>query len=173
MILIHNMTPTPTQRALQRRLCASLRATIFAIANALLPLARAIERQTDKPWQQRASLSARLFAIIQEILALTTRIRPATIAQNPVFPARTPRRPSTRTATAPPGPTLPKNPLSARQLAQRLESLLRKLQELAAEARAFIPKRLHNLTARARHIAGCDALPIPHPTRLHAWERAG
>ena len=162
-----------TNPTTQRRLTALLIGAIYGIANGLLPIIDAIAAQPTRPWHQRASLAARFSAILQQLLALTARIRPATLSRNPSFPTPPTLRPAARPATA--NPIIPRPPaparlLSARQLAKRLASLLHQLQQLAAEIGETLPTAIHRHIARARIVAGCNALP----TRAHpSWETAG
>ena len=160
--------PTPTQH----RLLAQLVAAIYAMVDAIRPVIQTLERQPTRPWQQRASLSARFYAILRDLLALTTRIDPASLSPNPVFPAAHPRTtPPSRTGTParkrPHPASVP--PLSARRLAQRLANLVRQLMALAAEAGIALPDRLRRHAARAGAIAGCHALPASRIT----WESTG
>ena len=165
----------------QRRLMALLTGTIYRIANALFPVIDTIARQPDRPWQQRARFADRFSRILQQLLALTARIRPSSLSRYPSFPPRPAAAPK------PPGPPLPPKPrpqappgparpLSARQFAQRLETLLQQLEQLAAEVGAALPPTIRRNVARARAIAGCNALPSPaaRPAMPHlTWERAG
>ena len=163
--------------ALQRRLMDHLIAAIHGIAGALIPVIDTIAKQPTRPWQQRARLADRFNAIIRELLALTARIRPATLSPTPSFPIAPPRPAPQTQADEPAQPRPTKRPptsrtgparlLSARQLAQRLAKLLRQLESLAAEAGAALSAQLHHHIASARTIAGCNALPQT------SWERAG
>ena len=170
-----------TSATTQRRLATLLIGAIYAIANSLFPVIDTIVRQPTRPWPQRASYAARFSRILQQLLGLTARIRPSTLSINPAFPTRPPPatpRPSTAHATTPPNLPRPPNPrrpallFSARQVAQRLATLLRQLEQLAAEVGATLPTITHRNVARARAIAGCDALPNP-TIRQASWERAG
>ena len=158
-----------TNPTTQRRLMALLVGAIYRIVNGLFPVIDTIVKQSARPYPERVGLAARFSRIIQQLLALTARIRPETLARNPVFPK--PRQPTTRSATdalpRQPGPARPTRMLSALQLALRLATLLRQLEILAAEIRATLPPGILHAVARARTLAGCDALPTK------SWERAG
>ena len=163
---------TTTNPATQSRLKALLVGAIYAIVDALFPLINTIAQKPDRPWHQRASFATRFSRILQDLLALTARIRPDALTRNPTFPPlpdRSAQPPKTATPKQP-GPLRPIRPaplLSARQFAQRLEALLQKLIELAAEIGAALPQTILRNIERARAITGCDTLP---PT---TWERAG
>ena len=169
-----------TNPTTQRRLVALLVGTIYRIANGLFPVIDTIARQPGRPWQQRARLADRFSRILQQLLALTARIRPASLSRNPSFPIL-PKRP-TLSAAAQPSPAsthskpaplrlpAPARLLSARQLAQRLATLLHQLEQLAAEIGAALPATIRRMIARARTLAGCNALPAMHSP---SWERAG
>ena len=158
-------TPTP-------RLIARLIAAIYSIAATLRPVIDAIAQHSGPhpaaSWHQRAHLATRFSTILQNLLALTAQIGPATLTPRP---ERTPppRAPQTDRTTPRQTPirTPPRRapPLSPRQLARRLAALLAQLLALAAEAGAILPAALHHHIATARRLARCN----PHPT----WERAG
>ena len=165
-----------TSPTTQHRLAAVLIGAIYRIVDGLFPVIQAIGRQPDRPWQQRSSIADRFSHILQQLLALTARIRPATLSRNPIF-VTIPKQTAPRTPTpqihpihAAPAQPAPARQLSARQLALRLANLLRQLEHLAAEVQAALPATIHRQIARARTIAGCNALPPP-PTP--SWERAG
>ena len=163
----------------QRRLMALLTGAIYAIANGLFPMIDTIMQQPTRPWLQRANYANRFSRIMQQLLALTARIRPETLSRNPTFPTP-PGRPAQPAPAAPqpkqPAPIRPLGPLrparlfSALQVARRLALLLRQLEKLAAEIGAALPPTIRRNITRARTLAGCHALPrLAHPT----WERAG
>ena len=162
----------------QPRLIARLVAAIYGIAATLRPVIDAIARHPGgnhgPSWDHRARLAARFSTVLQNLLALTAQIGPATLAPRPAPKPRltpgkptTPRQPSIRPAP-PRAPHLSASHLSARQLARRLAALLAQLVALAAEAGAILPAALRRHAARARRLAGCPTLP-PHLT----WKRAG
>ena len=160
---------TPTTR---NRLTALLIGAIYRIANALFPLIDTIVQQPTRPWIQRKRYADRFSHIIQQLLSLTARIRPQSIRRNPTFPQTT--QPPALAPTQSPRPTTPRPQaparlLSARQFATRLAILLRQLEQLAAEIGAALPQTILRNVARARTIAGCDALP----PKIKSWERAG
>lgn len=171
-----------TSSTTQHRLAALLIGAIYRIVDGLFPVIQAIGRQPDRPWQQRARIADRFSRILQQLLALTARLRPATLSRNPIFPTTSPL-PSPTTpilkiqhATAvQPRPAAPIRLLSARQFALRLASLLRQLDQLVAEVQAALPASIHRHLARARAIAGCNALhnPIAATTPHPSWESAG
>lgn len=166
-------TTNPTT---QRRLTALVVGAIYAIVDALFPIIKTIAHDTGRSWNQRASYTARLTRILQELLALTARIRPTSLSRNPTFnsvpnqtaqpaAATTPKQPAPIRPLPPIGPA---RPLSARQFAKRLQHLLRQLEKLAAEIGTALPAIIHRNIERARAMTGCDTLP---PTKT--WERAG
>ena len=167
-----------TNPTTQRRLMALIVGTIYRIANGLLPVIDTIIRQPTRPWQQRARLADRFSRILQQLLALTARIRPDSLNRHPSF-ATTPKNPKPQTAPdqtrpsprQPPAPSRPAPLLPARQLAQRLQNLLTQLEALAAEIGATLPATIRRHIARARAIAGCHTLPTLAPPA--SWERAG
>ena len=157
-------TPTP-------RLIARLIAAIYAIAATLRPVIDAIAQHSGPhpaaSWHHRARLATRFSTILQNLLALTAQIGPATLTPRP---ERTPSPRTPQTDRTTPRQTLIRTPrrappLSPRQLARRLAALLAQLLALAAEAGAILPAALHHHIATARRLARCN----PHPT----WERAG
>lgn len=162
-----------TSPTTQHRLAAVLIGAIYRIVDGLFPVIQAIGRQPDRPWQQRTRIADRFSHILQQLLALTARIRPATLSRNPIFITiskhTTPRTPPLQVKPARATPA-PARQLSARQLALRLANLLRQLEHLAAEVQAALPATIHRQIARARTIAGCNALP---PPATPSWERAG
>ena len=172
----------------QRRLMALLTGAIYAIANGLFPMIDTIMQQPSRPWLQRANYANRFSRIIQQLLALTARIRPETLSRNPTFatlPGRTaqpsPAAPQAQQQPAPIRPLGPLRPLrplgparllSALQVARRIAILLRQLEQLVAEIGAALPGTIRRNVARARTLAGCNVLPsqlMPHKS----WERAG
>ena len=172
---------TTTNPATQRRLTALLVGAIYAIVDALFPIIDTIAHDTARPWNQRASLADRLTRILQELLALTARIPPNTLAHtlshnptNPPTPATTTPAATTPATPTQPGPLRPLRPLaparllSPRQFAKRLEALLRQLENLAAEIGAALPDIILRCIERARAITACDT-PPPQTT----WERTG
>ena len=177
-----NVTMTsPANPTTQNRLMALLVGAIYRIANGLFPVIETIVRKPNRPWQQRARLADRFSRILQQLLALTARIRPASLSRTPNFPT-TPNRPvqpppaTQPTQPSPPRPLTAPRParlLSARQLAQRLQTLLRQLEQLAAEIGAALPATILRNVDRARTLAGCNALPPAPATPRPTWERAG
>ena len=167
-----------TNPTTQRRLAALLTGAIYRIADALFPIIDTIVRKPTRPFMQRVGFANRFSRIIQQLLALTARIRPETLSRNPIFP-KPPARPTQPAPAAHPRqpgqirpltPLRPARMLTARQVAQRLAILLRQLEQLAAEIGATLPPIILRNVVRARATAGCDALS---PQTLPSWERAG
>ena len=167
-----------TNPTTQRRLMALLTGAIYAIANGLFPIIDTVMQQPTRPWLQRANYANRFSRIMQQLLALTARIRPETLSRNPTFapPPEPPAKPPAAAQPKQPAPIRPLGPLrparlfSALQVARRLALLLRQLEKLAAEIGAALPPTIRRNITRARTLAGCHALPrLAHPT----WERAG
>ncbi len=157
-----------TPSALQHGLLASLLAAIYAMADALAPVMHTIARTPNRPWVERTRYTARFWAIIREFLALTARIQPESISENPSFPPLRPSAPRPAPATTRPRARFPKSTLSSRQLAKRLAALLHKLICLAAEANTALTPEFHHLATELRLISGCDRLP-----NLQPWETTG
>jgi hypothetical protein len=193
MVLLRGMTnqaPPATRPHLQARLLARLIGAIYGITEALVPIVQAVTSKPVHPWQERMRYSNRFWAIIRELLALTIRIQPGTLSDNPVFPPIRPRKPRPAapapTREVPPLPQSPftppayhSAPITPRKLAQRLALLLHQLECLAAEAGAALTAPFHRHAALARTIAGCTVCP-PAPPRTPrnardrwSWERAG
>ena len=162
-----NTTPPAAQAHLQNRLLNLLLAAIYGMDDTLFPTLQTIAHTPNRPWVERTRFTNRFWAIIRELIALTTRIKPENLTTNPIFPTPRPRAPRP-TDPAPriraPFATAPLSPL---QLAKRLAALLHQLECLAAEVGLALTATFHQQANLIRAIAGCDLLPP------QTWERTG
>ena len=155
-----------TPPELRNRLLDLLLAAIYGMADTLFPTLQTIAHTPNRPWVERTRFTNRFWAIIRELIALTTRIKPEILTTTPAFPIlRPPPRPA-RTTPQLRAP-IAKAPLSTRQLAKRLAALLHQLECLAAEVGLALTATFHQQANLIRAIAGCDLLPP------QTWERAG
>jgi len=163
---MHDANPPAMQAPLQDNLLDLLLAAIYCIVGSLEPVIHTIATTPGRPWVERIRIGHRFWAIIRDLLALTTRIKPESLSENPIFPELRPRAPRPDRARAP-RPRYPTATLSPRQLALRLAALLHQLLCLAAEAGAALTATFQHNANIIRAIAGCDRLPP------QTWERTG
>ena len=159
--------PSALQARPHESLLARMIAAIYGIIDALVPVIETIENTQTRPWVERTRFGDRFWAIIRELIALTIRIEPESLAENPTFPPLRPRAPRPAPANPRPRARFPKTTLSPRQLAKRLATLLHKLICLAAEAQAALTPDFHHQATQLRTLAGCDRLPP------QSWETSG
>lgn len=157
-----------TTRITRQRLHAVIVGAIYRIVDHLLPVIATLVSEPTRSWTERARLDARFSLIVQRLLALTARIHPAKLVQDPVYPVHPAPPVPTGPRAAPAVRHAPAPFLSQRRFARCLARLLDLLQRLAAELAATLPDPVRRNLARLHRLARTDRLPT-----AVTWERTG